>query len=525
MASLFQDIDRRVVPNWRSYKDTCAIGELGYYNLRPAGGQLFTMDEYVNDWRDNRDVLFAGELICAAVSNNQIEREEVTDAATFILKNKHKASEVQIKLAGCVIRDAEQSQDIIAGNGLLDKLLGTEKIVGDIILLKERIRQYPYNPILYVEISRCYLLLGQIEKAKRMMSIARQLGTHNRYVTRSAARFYLDIDDKESAHDVIVRNEMVKDDPWLLASEISVSLVRERFSKNIKKSAGMLSSSQFDAFSLSELASTLGTVELLDGSIKKSRNYFRQALILPNDNSFAQAEWAKAHKISLDITGAQAKQVQRNYEAQSLYKFYTDQFEDALEESIEWLYDMPFSMDAALVGSEVAYMQLKKYDVAEKILRVGLKSRPTDPVLLNNLAYAYALDGKLDEAEKQLKIIDSLKKDEKKESTEVCSKATRGLVAYRRKNIEEGRRLYLDAARMTKDLDMDIEFNQNALLNFFREELRAAEGKLPEDDMVYIENYVKSINEHPNMKYITALKKDVMAWLNNRTVEMGKDVK
>jgi len=134
MASLFQDIDRRVVPNWRSYKDTCAIGELGYYNLRPAGGQLFTMDEYVNDWRDNRDVLFAGELICAAVSNNQIEREEVTDAATFILKNKHKASEVQIKLAGCVIRDAEQSQDIIAGNGLLDKLLGTEKIVGDIIL-------------------------------------------------------------------------------------------------------------------------------------------------------------------------------------------------------------------------------------------------------------------------------------------------------------------------------------------------------------------------------------------------------
>jgi len=209
-------------------------------------------------------------------------------------------------------------------------------------------------------------------------------------VTRSAARFYLDIDDKESAHDVIVRNEMVKDDPWLLASEISVSLVRERFSKNIKKSAGMLSSSQFDAFSLSELASTLGTVELLDGSIKKSRNYFRQALILPNDNSFAQAEWAKAHKISLDITGAQAKQVQRNYEAQSLYKFYTDQFEDALEESIEWLYDMPFSMDAALVGSEVAYMQLKKYDVAEKILRVGLKSRPTDPVLLNNLAYAYA---------------------------------------------------------------------------------------------------------------------------------------
>ena len=314
---------------------------------------------------------------------------------------------------------------------------------------------------------------------------------------------------------------MVKEDPWLLASEISICLVDNRFSKFIKRSSGLLSSSQFDAFSLSELASTLGTIELLDGSRKKSRDYFKQALIMPNDNSFAQAEWAKAHKIALEITGTQAKQVQRNYEAQSLYKFYTDQFEDALEESIVWVYDMPFSMNAALVGSEVAYMQLKKYDVAEKILRIGLKSRPDDAVLLNNLAYTYARDGKLDEAEKQLKLIDSLKKEEKRDSTEVCSKATRGLVAYRKKNIEEGRRLYLEAARMTKNLGMDIEYNQNALLNFFREELIAAEGKMPAEDLMFIENYVKGINEEPNMKYITALKKEVVALLKNKTVEMG----
>lgn len=523
MASLFQDIERRVIPNWRSYQDTCAIGELGYYNLRPTANQIFTLDEYVNDWRENRDVLFAGELLSAAVSNNQMECEEVTDAAEYILKNKEKASNVQLKLAGCVIRDVEEKQDEIASNGLLDKLLGTEKIIGDIILLKDRIRQYPYNPILYVEAARCYLLLGQINKAKRMMSIARHLGTHNRYVSRSAARFYLDIDDTEMAHDVIIRNEMVKEDPWLLASEISICLVWERHSKLIKKSDSLLGDSQFDPFSVSELASTLGTVELLDGSTKKSRNYFRQALIKPNDNSFAQAEWAKAHQIPLDITGELAKQVKRNYEAQSLYKYYTDQFEDALNESIVWLYDMPFSMDAALIGSEVAYMQLKKYDVAEKILRIGLKSRPNDVILLNNLAYSYALDNKLDEAERQLDIIDSLKNNEIKESTEVCSKATRGLVAYRRKHIEEGRALYLEAARMSKERGLDVEYNQNALLNYFREELKAAEGKLPEDDLIYIENYVKSINERPNQKYITVLKNDVIALLKNKTVEIGEN--
>jgi len=78
---------------------------------------------------------------------------------------------------------------------------------------------------------------------------------------------------------------------------------------------------------------------------------------------------------------------------------------------------------------------------------------------------------------------------------------------------------------MTKEKGLDVEYNQNALLNFFREELKAAEGKLPEEDLVYIENYVKSINEHPNQKYITVLKNDVMALLKNRTVEMGENHK
>ena len=47
--------------------------------------------------------------------------------------------------------------------------------------------------------------------------------------------------------------------------------------------------------------------------------------------------------------------------------------------------------------------------------------------------------------------------------------------------------------------------------------------KIYQEDMVYIENYVKSINEHPNQKYINVLKNDVMALLKNRTVEMGEN--
>ena len=75
---------------------------------------------------------------------------------------------------------------------------------------------------------------------------------------------------------------------------------------------------------------------------------------------------------------------------------------------------------------------------------------------------------------------------------------------------------------MTKEEGLSIDYNQNALLNFFREELLASEGNMALDDITYIENYVNSIKEESTQKYITALKNDVKALLKNRTVEMGQ---
>ena len=52
---------------------------------------------------------------------------------------------------------------------------------------------------------------------------------------------------------------------------------------------------------LSELASSIGTVELLYGSNKKSRELFKKSLISPNDNTLAQVEWAATKDKNLDV--------------------------------------------------------------------------------------------------------------------------------------------------------------------------------------------------------------------------------
>ena len=512
MAFVISEIERRVIPNWRNFGETCYMGELGFHNTSPTHIKPYSIDEYIESWIDNKNILFASDLIGAAISNDQIKKDEIIGAADFIIKNKDKANNIQIDLANSILSNAEQVQDKVPSESLLDKLSSREELWPKVAFMKLRISKYPYNPILYVETARYYILLGQPEKAKQMMAIALHLAPNNRYVARCAARMWLHLNDIERAHDVLIHNEMLKNDSWLLASEISINMLRGRSSRFIKVAKAMLNSGNYSPFSVTELASTLGTLEYIEGSNKKSRDFFNQSLLKPNDNSLAQAEWAVSKRIPLTIKGKDAIEVKRNYEAMCRYKYQHDLFADALEDAVDWLCDMPFSFEAALAGSNTAYIHLKKYDVAEKILNIGLNAHPNTPTLLNNLAYTLALDGKLDEADAKIEQVERVGKNVIDDEINVCLTATKGLIAFKRKNVDLGRTLYHSAINMARDLN-DQELLWNAVLNYLREEFIAT-GEQPTEEVV---NKVKGIQANSDQKYISALKEEVLALWEKKT--------
>jgi hypothetical protein len=130
------------------------MGEVGSYKQKPISEISYSIDEYIESWDGNKNVLYASELIGAAVTNDQVKREEVVNAADFIIKNKDKANILQLDLANSIITNAEQIQDKIPSESLLDRLSSREEIWPKIAYLKLRISVYPYNPILYVEIAR-----------------------------------------------------------------------------------------------------------------------------------------------------------------------------------------------------------------------------------------------------------------------------------------------------------------------------------------------------------------------------------
>lgn len=506
MAFLCETPDRRVIPNWRSLRDTVSNGELEY----PSNEHIaFNLEEYEHDWSREHSLLYASELVSAAVANGIRHNSVAKDAAEFVLNQNGKTTESQRTVALSLLAEDNDRAFPKCNNEIDELLMNTGEIYAKIGYLKSIIRKYPFSPINYVEVARFYTMIGQTNQAIKMMNIALGLDSENRFISRSAARLFVHVEDLDLAHYVLRKNKQVAFDPWLMASEISVNLLRERSSSLIKKGVALINSGDFSPFSLSELSSSLGTLEFVKGTQKRSKLFFEKSLISPNDNSLAQAEWAKANKLSLHFDKTVCDKVNMSYEANALYAYQKDKYEDALKASIRWLNDMPYSKNPIFVGANISYTFLKDYKTAAKILKRGLEANPNEPAFMNNLAYTYALDGKLVEANEIIQKANKVSDID--ERTQICLSATRGLIAYREKRIEEGRALYMEAIKAAKDIPGDPTYNWNAILNFIREEILAT-NLIPSD----VDEVLNQIHEAPKDKGVKMLKQDIQQLISKR---------
>lgn len=135
-------------------------------------------------------------------------------------------------------------------------------------------------------------------------------------------------------------------------------------------------------------------------------------------------------------------------------------------------------------------------------LNAGLISHPNDPQIINNLAYALALDDRPQEANDQL---NKLRNNEDYDTdTQICLMATKGLIQFRNGFPDIGRRLYLEAIELTNQVK-NKELNWLAILNYAREEVM-----LKSEYTEQVMRVVSKIPDNTSDYEISILKKDVI---------------
>jgi Tfp pilus assembly protein PilF len=470
MATFFENKERKVVPNWRRFDKTVASGELN--NSSSKAKQLFnnsftSIENYIDEWKLNKTIYHASDLVGAALVNSSETNEFVMEAAEYILSNDS-STLAQRAISDKILAKEQTPISNIISN--LDDFIRTsnhEVIYEKVKYLKNLTIEFPHDFINHVELARLYSITGHKDKAMSRMAIAIHLAKDNRYVLRSASRLFTHYQDFDKAHDILRRNPNTKFDPWLLAAEISVASLKNKFSNNIKRGQDLIKSNNYTLNSISELASSLATLELQNGTLKASRAFFIQSLKSPNANSLAQAEWSNTKKnmLGLDIDPTKFEVIY-NYEALAIDYTRKRDWVNALQNIEKWFLDMPFSKRAVLMGTRIANHYILDHHLSSKFSRAGLVSHPNDALLSNNLAYSLACLNKTDEAQSFI----NRPLTNHSEATDICITATKGLIFFRKGFWDTGRLYYREAYQKAKETNFDVLANL-AAINYAHEEL------------------------------------------------------
>lgn len=492
MNLTYKPKDRRVVPNWRYYESTLEAGELNNWKVARPHEDIYSISDYEELWKDNHSLYRAGDLISAAITNGQEDNPIVKDAASFVLDREAVSTKALLMSARRVLGVEEEKTLSKVEIQRLKECTAIEDIRRYIHILRQRLNLMPYNPFLYVDLSRAYLLIGQNEKAEGAMLNALHFGATDRFVARSAARFFLHEQDRDRAYEVIRAQGAVASDPWLMAAEISINMLRGKTSNYIKKGKEIIDSGNCSPFGYTELASSIGTLELSAGSNRRSNRLFKKALISPNDNSLAQVQWVNSFEpLSLDLNTS----VRNDYEVRTFEAIANGDKDGARHEAVSWICDMPFAHKPINIGYSICTNLLQDYDLASAILDVGLRSDESSPFLLNNKAYCAARAGQIDDANEAFAKLLQSNRVEESPSWQVCIPATEGLIHYRSNELQLGSVKYEEAISIAKQIaetSNDKQLYKKAVLNYCRERIIAKDGNA---DQVLAEADAISIDE------------------------------
>nr|WP_299068102.1 hypothetical protein [uncultured Allomuricauda sp.] len=480
MAFFFEEKNRLVIPNWRSFSNTSKIGELnGTQKIEINKNFKPEIEDIVDGWVEHKTIGMAADLIGVAIVCNKQNDGNVKEAAKFIIANKELCNKELIDAAKSIIEKGKDDGTKLDATELesFQERSNLYFVYQRISNLKSSLRTNPKNPILWVEIARYYSIIGQNEQAERAILNAYYLSPDNRFVLRAMARFFAHIDKVPFVHDIIRKSLVTRYDPWVMATEISLASMRDRYSRFMKSGLNMVKSSDFHPFNIAELNSSLGTVEI-QSSLKKSRKLFNDSLISPNDNALAQAEWISHRERNLISVNPDNFKIQNDFEAKARDASEHGRWEDAVNYSKQWFLDMPFSRGAILFGSEIASNNLNNHDEAISLYRAGLTSHPNDHSMLNNIIYSSCLINRLEEAEHFMNRYREQYSDNSLHH-KICFTATKGLYHFRKGYQDIGRDLYQQAIEMASEAGQK-DLASIALVNYIREEIIAG-NHLDED--------------------------------------------
>lgn len=462
-GSIYFKDDRKVLPQLErtsTYKDTESPvnikNELGVNSMQPIINlKEENLDNKLIEWRKSKNYSLAGDILSQAIVSKKLE--DYTEVKEYLLSNYPKDTILKWLFGE---RTSEKKNE--------------ERIKHNF----KKLSLEPKDALTWTDQAINYISINNRAEAIECIEEAVKINSNMGFIIRNASRIFNLIGDTNRSIKLLKNSEYYKYDPQIVSAEIAFSQLENRKTQGIDIADKLLVNNKYKNHEKSELASTLGTIEFFKKNYKKSEELFNLSLLAPNRNSFAQSLWYKKEEISPQ----KFKAYEHSNEIQTRRNSKENNFTKALEYSLKWIKDEPYSVRPYRVSSHIsgvllgdtenAYNLITQAMEAQKAIKGDNFTKKEELEFNNDIAYYLLKSNRVQEAEKYIEpLLELQNKSTKLDDIEYINIATLGLFAYKNQDINLGNNLY------RKTITHFLKTKQpylagSAFLNFFDEEIR-----------------------------------------------------
>jgi tetratricopeptide (TPR) repeat protein len=445
------DPRRTLVPRWRASNEAANAGELTSVSAKTSRSvETITNSHFQrlrDEWLRGPSVEVGADLLSCGVALGLVEDREVQHAALLIEKSDVQGPLISIArrvLTGTIGRMADSKAISF------DPEVARADLQSQIATHKRRVREYPRNAFAWADLARLYASSGQLAKAHDAINVSIILAPENRFVLRTAARFFVHAGGKipqvsvDQGLRLLRKSRLLRQDPWLMAAEISLSTIAEDPTRILREARKLADADTLRPWDLSELNGALGTLAIEQGGLGKPSKHFTRSLRQPTENALAQAQWASdVHHAVTVLPQSFERWRAPPFEALALKHRAEGKWSEAIADCRAWSTMEPTSTRPLILGAFIAEVALEDGDIAREFSERALVLEPNAYWANNNLAVALAYNDKLDEAQRYA---NKFQPDSVSDNCRAAYWATLGLIEYRRGKREAGLGLYLKAA-------------------------------------------------------------------------------
>jgi tetratricopeptide (TPR) repeat protein len=409
----------------------------------------------IEEWKQTKDFDLAGDIISQSLL--QKSTKDIQEIKKYLLSNKPN----------------DEILNWLFNTHVVKEMGIEERIKSNFNKLKIEAK----DSLTWTDQAINYLEINNREESIKCIEHALKINSSLGFIVRNASRIFNLTGDNGRAIKTLKNSEYYKYDPQILSAEISFSEIENRKTLGIDLGHKLLKDKHHKNKEISELASSLGTVEYFKGEYKKSEKLFDCSLVEPNMNSLAQSLWYKKDKSVVNNLPI----VEESNEIRTHRYSNEMDYEKSLEFAMKWKADEPYSIRPYRLASHLsgvllddplsAFEIIKSASEKQKEIK-GENYTDRDELSFNNdQAYYLLKANKIEEAREFLSSSrDLINKKNSLEEHEYVNIATLGLLAYKEKDNLQGKMLYNITMKHFRKNNYFYQASA-CFLNYFDEEI------------------------------------------------------